>query len=193
MPNKKKKSEAFEKQNLVILILLIIFFLITIAVYILFNVHAKDVQTDKSSVSASENTNPALVTVTRVIDGDTFEISSGEIVRLICVDTPEQNKQGYEESKEFLSNLILNKKIRLEKDVSDKDSYGRLLRYVYVIESKSSCKLDQNKENEISDQACVGSSESQIEIFVNKEIVKNNYAKPFPYAPDTKRCDEISG
>ena len=101
--------------------------------------------------------------VSRVIDGDTFVLESGEIIRLLCVDSPEKGEKGYQEAKIFLENLILNKNIFLEKDISEKDVYNRSLRYVY-------------QEN----------------IFINKELVKNKHAAIFRYGNDTKRCDEIA-
>ena len=104
--------------------------------------------------------------VSRVIDGDTFELEDGEKVRLICVDTPEKGEKGYEEAKEFLANLTLGKIVRLEKDVSENDVYGRLLRYVYI-------------------------NENGKEVFVNRELVQKGYASVFRYGNDTKRCDDI--
>ncbi len=47
--------------------------------------------------------------VTSIIDGDTIELSTGERVRLICIDTPEINEDGYEEAKNYLTEQILNK------------------------------------------------------------------------------------
>jgi len=178
----KKKSEAFEKQNLVILILLIIFFILTILLYFIFNINLLD-------YSKSEN-NSSQIIVNEVIDGDTFKLSSGETIRLICIDAPEQNKKGYEESKEFLSSLILNKEVRLEKDISNIDSYGRLLRYVYVNITENSCAFEPPNPNEFSNQTCISSDIK--EIFVNKEIIKNNHGTLFPYGNDTKRCSEIA-
>ena len=70
--------------------------------------------------------------VTRIIDGDTFEIETGEKVRLIGIDTPEKNEPNYEEAKLFLISNIQGRKVILQKDVSDKDKFGRLLRYVYL-------------------------------------------------------------
>lgn len=70
--------------------------------------------------------------VTRVIDGDTFEIYSGEIIRLLCVDTPEIAESNHEQAKLFLEFLILNKEVNLTSSLTDKDIYNRLLRYVYV-------------------------------------------------------------
>ena len=72
------------------------------------------------------------VLVTRVIDGDTIVIEGGERVRLIGIDTPEKGQPLYTDAKEFMEKLVLGKRIRLEKDTTDKDKYQRLLRYVYL-------------------------------------------------------------
>jgi endonuclease YncB( thermonuclease family) len=103
----------------------------------------------------------------RIIDGDTFEYN-GEIIRLICVDAPEKGEEGYGEASDFLGSLIIGGELKLEKDVSNKDKYGRLLRYVYV-----------------------GNGDE--EIFVNKEMVASGNAEVFRYGEDTKKCDEIAG
>ena len=76
-------------------------------------------------------------TVVRVIDGDTFEYydqNSNKVlkVRLLCVNTPEKGKTGYDEATQYLKSLILYKEITLKSSITDKDKYGRLLRYVYV-------------------------------------------------------------
>lgn len=81
------------------------------------------------------------VRVSRVIDGDTFEITNRgkpERVRLIGVDTPESVKPnspvepyGIEASK-YTKELIGGKMVRLEFDVQERDKYGRLLAYVYL-------------------------------------------------------------
>ena len=112
--------------------------------------------------------------VERVIDGDTFVLASGEQVRLICIDAPELSDNGGENSKEYLESLILNKNVRLEGDIDDKDAYGRLLRYVYVNVSNDFMPL-QDKE-----------------FFVNKDLVENGFAEVWVYGNDTKRCDEIN-
>ncbi len=104
--------------------------------------------------------------VKSVIDGDTIELYNGEIIRLICIDTPEEGTGGFEEARLFLESLVLNKEVKLESDVDDKDKYNRSLRYVYV-------EINGN------------------EIFVNKELVKYGLAKAYRYGNDTKKCDEI--
>ena len=45
----------------------------------------------------------SLFTVTRVIDGDTIELSNGETVRFVCINTPEKGQPGFQEAKEFLT------------------------------------------------------------------------------------------
>lgn len=73
--------------------------------------------------------------VTRVVDGDTIELSTGDIVRYIGIDTPELHKTpecGAVEATELNQQLVLNKEVLLVKDVSETDRYGRLLRYVYI-------------------------------------------------------------
>ncbi|MCS7105983.1 MAG: thermonuclease family protein, partial [Candidatus Aenigmarchaeota archaeon] len=80
----------------------------------------------------ANSSSKTLVTVARVIDGDTFELANGKKVRLLGVDAPEKNKYFYSEAREKLKELIENKNVFLETDVINSDSSGRLLRYVFV-------------------------------------------------------------
>jgi len=109
----------------------------------------------------------SMVTVTRVVDGDTIVISTGEKVRYIGINTPESvdprksvecfGKAASEENKK----LVEGKKVRLEKDVSETDKYGRLLRYVYLENDKG-------------------------EVFVNETLVKEGFAQVDTFPPDVK-------
>ncbi len=71
--------------------------------------------------------------VTKVIDGDTFEVSpnwkwnneTGSVVRPNGYNTPETGEQGYQAAKDKLSGLILNKEVELVKAITF--TYGRLL------------------------------------------------------------------
>ncbi|NGQ94986.1 nuclease precursor [Brevibacillus sp. SYP-B805] len=79
--------------------------------------------------------------VTEVVDGDTFKVTINgkeETVRMLLIDTPETKHPekpvqpfGPEASK-FTKELLTGKTVELEKDVSERDKYGRLLAYVYV-------------------------------------------------------------
>ncbi|MBA7552384.1 hypothetical protein ES705_44945 [subsurface metagenome] len=102
--------------------------------------------------------------VTEVIDGDTFRTQNGETIRLLGINTPEMGNPGADIAKDFLLLLILNKSVRLEKDITDKDDYGRLLRYVYVNGN-----------------------------FINAELVRMGYAETRFYAPDTLYRKELEG
>jgi len=68
--------------------------------------------------------------VTRVLDGDTIVIETGEKVRYQGIDSPEQNQRWGEEAKKFNEGLVLEKKVRIEFDRVKLDKYGRLLAYV---------------------------------------------------------------
>jgi micrococcal nuclease len=98
-----------------------------------------------------------VVLVTKVIDGDTIIIEGGYHVRYIGIDAPESGELYYLEAKQANEGLVTGKKIRLESDISDKDSYGRLLRYVYVGDD-----------------------------FINAEMVRQGYAWAVAYPPDVK-------
>ena len=69
---------------------------------------------------------------TTIIDGDTFELETGEKVRLIGIDAPELSQPGGEESREYLTQLILNKGVTLKRGQEERDKYNRLLRFVYL-------------------------------------------------------------
>lgn len=80
--------------------------------------------------------------VVSIIDGDTvkIELANGnmEKLRIIGIDAPETEKPGQpgeyyaDEATDFTTDLILNKTIYLERDNSDTDKYGRMLRYVWL-------------------------------------------------------------
>jgi endonuclease YncB( thermonuclease family) len=76
--------------------------------------------------------------ITRVIDGDTLELYTGERVRLIGVDTPETKDPRRpvqyfgEEAAAFTRRIVEGKRVRLEYDWERKDKYGRTLAYVYL-------------------------------------------------------------
>lgn len=119
-----------------------------------------------SQIEEDHKKDPKGVLVTRVIDGDTIEIEGGQKVRYIGIDTPEtvhpsKSVQCYgKEAAEKNKSFVEGKRVRLEKDISETDKYGRLLRYVYAGE-----------------------------VFVNKVLVQEGYAFSSTYPPDLKYQD----
>ena len=72
------------------------------------------------------------VYVAHVIDGDTFETSDGKTIRLLGINTPEKGEYFYEESSEYLRSLIEHRYVTITGDQTNKDWYGRELRYVFI-------------------------------------------------------------
>jgi endonuclease YncB( thermonuclease family) len=68
----------------------------------------------------------------RVVDGDTIKIQSGEYVRYLGIDTPEKGEPLFIEAANLNRSLLSEGVVGFECDVTDKDIYGRLLRYVYA-------------------------------------------------------------
>lgn len=119
--------------------------------------------------------------VSRVIDGDTFELPDGTRVRLIGVDTPEildprKDVQWFgREASKKLKEWIEGESVCLRQDrdkTQDVDKYGRLLRYVWKYTTK----------------------EQTPNFFVNAEIIKQGYGfaytkYPFQYLEDFRRYE----
>lgn len=119
------------------------------------------------------------VVVERVVDGDTIVVSGGQKVRLILVDTPETKhpKKGVEyfgkEASAYTTSQLTGKTVYLQKDVSETDRYGRLLRYVWIARPSSN-----NPSNDEVASLCF-----------NATLIKNGYGKLATFPPDIKYVD----
>lgn len=122
---------------------------------------------------ALTNSNLQMVKVVKVIDGDTIEIEGGQKLRYIGIDTPEtvdltKPVQCFgREATEANNKIIGGQEVFLEKDVSETDKYGRVLRYVYL--SSASGQL----------------------LMVNEYLVKEGYARSSSYPPDIKHQKQL--
>ena len=125
-----------------------------------------------NAVSVSTTTpSSELVKVVRVVDGDTINVEKKgkvEPVRYIGIDTPETVDPrkpvqcfGVEASKKN-KELVEGKMVRLEKDITDRDKYNRLLRYVWLDDT-----------------------------LINQTLVEQGYAKSYSYPPDIKYQDNF--
>jgi len=108
---------------------------------------------------------PYTAKVIEVVDGDTIIIEGNYRVRYIGIDTPETypNPEPFAmEAWQANRRLVAGKEVRLERDISQTDKYGRLLRYVYVDD-----------------------------VFVNAELVRQGLAEAKAYPPDTRHQDYL--
>ena len=117
--------------------------------------------------------NSAVFYVSKVIDGDTIQLSNGRHVRYIGIDTPEvREKRGGEwvyqpeeyaiEAKEFNRKLVEGKEVRLEFDLVRFDKYKRWLAYVFIDDKMA-----------------------------NEELLRGGYATLYTYPPNVKYVDRF--
>lgn len=136
------------------------------------SIHLENVLGEQSKVTITIDKQTGTI-VNRVIDGDTMELSSGEKVRLIGINTPETHHptRGVEcfgkQAEAYTRQLLEGHQVRLEKDVSETDKYGRLLRLVYLVPE----------------------STNAAELFVNKYLVEEGFALVDTFPPDVKYKD----
>ncbi|HEY8477771.1 MAG TPA: thermonuclease family protein [Chloroflexota bacterium] len=124
----------------------------------------------QSVASTALSGGPSSVVVREVVDGDTLDVSiDGEVrrLRLIGVDTPEVHGQvecyGREASDRTKALAPPGTPVRLEKDVSETDQYGRLLRYVYLPDGR----------------------------MLNEVLVREGYAQVATFPPDVRYQDRF--
>lgn len=89
---------------------------------------------------------PYRPTVVHVRDGDTIDLDDGTAVRFAGIDTPERGQCGYKQATIRLEELVLGKQVKLTPagTKTDKDRYGRLLRYVsYQTEDIGGILIDE--------------------------------------------------
>lgn len=141
------------------------------------NLTASLIKTDNSPVKTSHIPKDGVpVLVSKVIDGDTIFLETGEKVRYIGIDAPEKftkdkSRECFaEKSFEINRKMVEGKKVILESDVKTKDIFSRTLAYVYLADYPS---LDKS-------------------IFVNAELAEMGAAFAVSYPPDTKYQEEIA-
>ncbi len=115
-------------------------------------------------------------TLISVSDGDTIRVDVGgqvETLRLILIDTPETRDPNNPpecygaEATAFLDGLLpVGSELYLETDVSERDRFGRLLRYVW---------FDRGDEVYL----------------VNEAMVRSGYAAQSTFPPDVKYAERI--
>lgn len=103
-------------------------------------------------------------TVQRVLDGDTFECGDIERVRFIGIDAPEMGQHPFgAQSKAELSRLMpTGTDVRLQRDITLTDVYGRRLAYVW-----------------------------QGTVLMNELLVARGYAIESRYPPDTLMIERL--
>ncbi len=107
--------------------------------------------------------------VERVVDGDTIVLANGGTVRYVGIDTPETHDPRKavqcfgEEAVAANRALVEGKRVKVVRDVSERDKYGRFLGYIYLEDGT----------------------------FVNAELVQRGFAFAYKYQPDIAHYTEL--
>ncbi len=116
---------------------------------------SKDLSTEKAKVSF-------------IYDGDTIQLSDGRKIRYLGIDTPERGTNKIkgecfgQEATDINRKLIAGQTVEMAKDISEKDKYGRLLRYIWI-------------DN----------------VFINEFLLRQGFARLDIIPPDTKYLKEF--
>jgi micrococcal nuclease len=103
--------------------------------------------------------------VNKVVDGDTIDVTidgETEPVRYLGIDSPESGQPFWREGRDGNQALVEDELVTLVRDISDRDKFNRLLRYVFLKDGT----------------------------FVNEELVKQGFARAIAYPPDTA-CEDL--
>lgn len=145
-----------------------------------------DLSGEPGKAGTGQNATPQVkvlsVLVTTVVDGDTIYVSMGgqsEKVRFIGVNCPEIShpdlhikEQPYgKEAAACTEKCLLGRTIYLEKDVQERDKYGRLLAYVWL-------------DRPLNDSE----AEVRAKMF-NARLLLDGYAQVMTVPPDVKYAD----
>lgn len=88
----------------------------------------------KEVLAANEDIQYEKVFISRIIDGDTFETFDKRVIRIIGVNAPEdttEKERFGDVATTFAKENLEGRFVYLEKDVSETDKYGRLLRHIW--------------------------------------------------------------
>ncbi|MCG2685827.1 thermonuclease family protein [Candidatus Parcubacteria bacterium] len=145
---KKNKSQEWFKQTIISKVAIILFALgLLVAVTLLGgsfefkdNAHEEKETTQESPTPPQKEIDYHGI-VSEVIDGDTIELLSGEIIRYLGIDTPEKGKPFSTEATGANQKLVGGQEVGIELDMQTKDQFGRTLAYVWVGETMVNLEL----------------------------------------------------
>jgi micrococcal nuclease len=151
-----------------------------------------EIKNNKNSIESYDK-----VKLIDAIDGDTIRLYNNEVVRLIGINSPEKNEKCFNEAKEKILEILYDREISLEMDITDKDKYQRSLRYVYIKldneeDIKSYINSDKIVIEDLKKEGIIKYNfDNEILINVNILMVKEGYARRYSYGDDRRYEQEI--
>ncbi len=120
----------------------------------------------EASIPSSVPEGALQAVLVKVVDGDTAEVTVGGqalTVRYVGIDTPERGEPGYKAAAAANQTLLGSGTLWLAPDHTDKDRYGRLLRFIYT----------------------------DAGVFVNEQMIAQGWAQPLEFKPDVTLAVEF--
>ena len=148
-------------------------------------------------VCCAKNKATEVHTVKLVLDGNTLELESGQIVRLIGINPPldrvmggvkvhlksQQEDllkvRGEQRPKKFLKQMVQGAEVRLEFDIKKIDDDGKLLAYVFI-------DYPPNMKVDLREDYHYGVEDKMMHNFINASMIKGGYAKPIASGQNVK-------
>lgn len=111
--------------------------------------------------------------VVEIVDGDSVVLENGDKVRLIGMQAPKLalGREGFKdwplahEAKEFLSDMLLNKRVRLKFGGAKKDRHNRVLAHLFI--------------------------EGKKEVWVQEKMIEEGFARVYSFADNRHCLDEL--
>jgi len=120
--------------------------------------------------------------VGKVEDGDTFDLKSGQRIRLLGVNAPEGAPTRAEN---YLMENIYGKKVYLEYDRYQDDKYGRVLAWVWINCETTPKFLPADYMHKSGNESMPGLTDNPSGCkkgkLINEELVKSNFAEVVSY------------
>ena len=130
------------------------------------NVEARDADSDTLSIQTRPAPGDTMrCRVSRISDGDSMQCGSAGRIRLLLIDAPElaQGAAGAEARRALERILPVGTAVTVETDVRPRDTYKRLLAYVYLPNGR----------------------------MANEEMARSGYATSLVYPPNVKYVERI--
>lgn len=127
-----KKKQVYNTNKLVLVPATLLVALLSFLGGTQYEKQVKDILEQPNISTTTVRSVPTKEKVKRVIDGDTIELTNGQIVRYSGINAPNSGEAFEEQATEANTKLVQGKTVMFEYDTYTSDRFGRVLAYVMV-------------------------------------------------------------